>query len=320
MKTLITLIISNLSNNNLIVARARLFPSYKGISYFRLVFTPEKNIKILKIKSQNQIKFFTVPFNKVTEFEFIKLLQLNLKLDTVYTILFKYTSYELGIQRYLLLGLGPHTPIPVRETPELNLDRLLYKHYLDKLEILMDMDRYNIAIANKDFSVIFLKEFILEETLKKVYPITQIPLSKGLLILGKTKQLFSTQILAVSNTDKNFGSLHFKLKIKIEYLTKLIEKIQSRSVSDKSSTQNSNTSYVLQHGVGQKSPIYSRINEVLFGGYELNYYYYYYNKDIDFSIYNSIPTEHWDLRTESLKYLSKDLNSLEIFGIFPYHL
>jgi len=49
--------------------------------------------------------------------------------------------------------------------------RLLFEHYLEKLEILMN--RYNIE--NPDFIVIYLKELILEETLKKVDPITQKP-------------------------------------------------------------------------------------------------------------------------------------------------
>lgn len=47
----------------------------------------------------------------------------------------------------------------------------------------------------------------------------------------------------------------------------------------------------------------------------------YYNKDIDISKYNSIPSYHWELRAETLKYLSQDLNSLlEILGKFQVHL
>jgi hypothetical protein len=200
-----------------------------------------------------------VPFNELTEFEFIKLLQLNLKLDTDYTILFQYTSYEQGIH----FMLGPQTGIPVRETNELKFYRLLYEHYLEKLEILLD--RYNIE--NPDFIVIYLKELILEETLKKVDPISQIALSKGLVRVGTTKHNFSTHILPVSKAEKNFGSL-LQDKLKIEYLTKLIEKIQTRSVSDLSRTKISQTSYVLQQGVAYKSPIYSSIKEVLCGGNE----------------------------------------------------
>jgi hypothetical protein len=269
MKTLITLFISNLSNIKLRCARASasasatLYHQVKVSYYSTLVFSPENNLNIRKPnvfqKSKNKIKFFTVPFNELTEFEFIKLLQLNLKVDTEYTILFQYASYEQGIH----FMLGPQTGIPVRETHDLNFYRLLSEHYLENLEILMD--RYNIE--NPDFIVIYLKELILEETLKKVDPISQIALSKGLLRLGKTKQFFSTNILPLSKAEKNFGSL-LEDKLQIEYLKKLFEKIQSRSVSELSTTHNSKTSDVLQHGDAYKSPIYYSINEVLCGGYE----------------------------------------------------
>ena len=47
----------------------------------------------------------------------------------------------------------------------------------------------------------------------------------------------------------------------------------------------------------------------------------FYNKDIDLSVYNSIPSGQWDLRAETLKYLGKDLNSLlEILCKFQTHL
>lgn len=52
------------------------------------------------------------------------------------------------------------------------------------------MNRSNIE--NPDFIVIYLKELILEETLKKADPISQIALSKGLVSVGKTKQFFSS--------------------------------------------------------------------------------------------------------------------------------
>ena len=149
-----------------------------------------------KNKNTNTNTKITVPFNELTEFELIKLLQLILKVNTFYTILFQYTSYEQGIH----IMLGPQTGIPMRETPELNKYRLLFEHYLDKLEILMD--RYNIeqpplhmSIGQMDFIVIYLKELILEESIKNVDPISQIAISKGLVRVVKTKQFFSSNIL-----------------------------------------------------------------------------------------------------------------------------
>jgi DNA polymerase type B, organellar and viral len=56
---------------------------------------------------------------------------------------------------------------------------------------------------------------------------------------------------------------------------------------------------------------------------------YYNNNNIDFApldgntaaVYNSIPSEQWELRAETLKYLGKDLNSLlEILDKFQDHL
>lgn len=123
-----------------------------GNSYSTLEVYPENNLKIRKpfvLKNKNKIKNFTVPFNELTEFEFIILLQLNLKLDNDYTILFQYTSYEQGIH----IMLGAQIGIPMRKTHNLKIYRLLFEHYLELLEILLN--RYNIE--NPDFIVIYLK-------------------------------------------------------------------------------------------------------------------------------------------------------------------
>lgn len=67
-------------------------------SYTSLVPVPKNNLDIQwrlpTIKNKTEIKIFTVPLHELTEFEFIKLLQLNLNLDSQYTILFQYTLYE----------------------------------------------------------------------------------------------------------------------------------------------------------------------------------------------------------------------------------
>lgn len=81
---------------------------------------------------------------------------------------------------------------------------------------------------------------ILEETLKKVDPLSQTALIKGLVREGKTKPLFNSPILPLSYKEKYFGSL-LQDKLKIEYLRKLIEKLQSRSLSELSTTLNSQT-------------------------------------------------------------------------------
>jgi hypothetical protein len=118
-----------------------------GNSYSTLEVYPENNLKIRKpfvLKNKNKIKFFTVPFNELTEFEFIILL-----LDNDYTILFQYTSYEQGIH----IMLGAQIGIPMRKTHNLKIYRLLFEHYLELLEILLN--RYNIE--NPYFIVIYLK-------------------------------------------------------------------------------------------------------------------------------------------------------------------
>lgn len=121
--------------------------------------------------------------------------------------------------------LASQVGIIVIESPDLAYYRTLYEHFLELLEILKE--RYDIE--SPDFIIIYLKELILEESLKKENPISQIMLRKALVKVGETKRLFSSNILPPSYNEKYFGSL-LQDKLKIEYLSKIIEKMQKCKV------------------------------------------------------------------------------------------
>ena len=116
---------------------ARPFHKGKECTYSSLILASGNDLDIRKPIKTN-IKIFTIPLNELTEFEFIKLLQLNLNLDTMYTILFQYTLYEKNSH----LMLGPQVGIKVKETHNFKYYRNLYEHFLEILEI--TMDRYNV--------------------------------------------------------------------------------------------------------------------------------------------------------------------------------
>jgi hypothetical protein len=104
----------------------------KGCTYSSLVKFPGNNLDIRKpfeSITKTKLQIFTVPLTDLTEIEFLKLLQLNLKLDTDYTILFQYTLYEQSIHIMLEPQLGIH----LRETHDFKIYSLLYEHYLEKL-------------------------------------------------------------------------------------------------------------------------------------------------------------------------------------------
>lgn len=103
-----------------------------------MAISPIYNFDNLDIRRKeiikNKLKTFTFPLHELTMIEFIKLLQLNLNLDTFYTILFQYSSYEEGI--YLMLG--PQVGINVRETHDIKYYQTLYDHLLEKLDLIME--------------------------------------------------------------------------------------------------------------------------------------------------------------------------------------
>nr|YP_009504989.1 hypothetical protein [Lyophyllum shimeji]AWW14108.1 hypothetical protein [Lyophyllum shimeji] len=55
------------------------------------------------IKQKFQLKEITIPFNEFTEIRFIMVLMLNLKLDSLNTLLFQYNKYSLHSRTRLLL-------------------------------------------------------------------------------------------------------------------------------------------------------------------------------------------------------------------------
>ena len=131
-------------------------------------------------------------------------MQLNLNLVTTYTILFQYCLYEKNT--HLILGLlRTQTGINVKETHNLNYYRDLYEHFLELLDITMQC----YGVESPDFIVIYLKEIILEveETLKKINPISQIVLNKSLVKVGETKRLFNNNIIPITYNLKDFGHL-----------------------------------------------------------------------------------------------------------------
>lgn len=169
-----------------------------------------------------------MPLHELTEFEFIKLLQLNLNLDSQYTILFQYTLYERCATGGTYLMLGPQVGISVRETHNFKYYKELYSHYSDLLSAILE--RYDVR--SPDFIVIYLKELILEDTLKiTVDPTAKIVLNKGIINVGETKRNFNNNILPLTYNEKYFGSL-LQENLRLEYLTKLIIKLNENKSCD----------------------------------------------------------------------------------------
>lgn len=161
-----------------------------------------------------------IPFRELTEIKFLNTLLFNLKLKSLYTILYQYNLYSEGIN-YML---GPQVGINVKESHDLKYYKDLYKHLLDLLEI--TMSKYNLEVA--DFIVIHLKEIVLEDAIK-TGQISKIKLNKGIVKVGSTKQKFNSQILPLTINDKYFGSL-LEASIRLEFLNQIIGKLQEKKI------------------------------------------------------------------------------------------
>ena len=81
----------------------------------------------------------TVPFLELTKIKFLNVLFLNLKVRSINSILFQYTSYQQGI--YYMLG--KQVGVVVHDSHDLKHYKNLFEHYVEKLELLMD--RYQLA-------------------------------------------------------------------------------------------------------------------------------------------------------------------------------
>nr|YP_009739367.1 LAGLIDADG homing endonuclease [Tricholoma bakamatsutake]QIC20211.1 LAGLIDADG homing endonuclease [Tricholoma bakamatsutake] len=100
----------------------------------------------------------TVPFNELTEIRFIQILMLNLKLNSLNTILFQYNEYST----FTNLILAPQLGIVVKDKHDISYYRILFDHYIEKLESIMSL--YNVGTP--DFIVIHLKEILVDDNIK----------------------------------------------------------------------------------------------------------------------------------------------------------
>lgn len=186
-----------------------------------------KDINNLAIRNLTKTKInykfdkVIIPFKELTEIKFLNILLLNLKLDTLYTILFQYTLYENNIN----FMLGPQVGINVKETHNLEYYRNLYEHLLEKLSIIMES--YNVEAP--DFITLIMKELVLEETIKKGV-ISKIEISKGLGKIGEVKRNFNSSILPFTYNEKYFGNL-LQGSLKLEFLNKLIDQLEENKLT-----------------------------------------------------------------------------------------
>jgi hypothetical protein len=74
----------------------------------------------------------TVPFNELTEIRFIQILMLNLKINSLNTILFQYNEYSTTTN----LILGPQV---VKDKHDIYYYQSLLEHYNYNLESLMSL-------------------------------------------------------------------------------------------------------------------------------------------------------------------------------------
>jgi hypothetical protein len=124
-----------------------------------LITSDSNAIMVSKNKSNTEIRHkhkyqliqVTVPFNELNEIRirFIQVLMLNLKINSLNTILFQYSDYST----FTNLMLGPQVGIVVKAKHDISYYRNLFEHYIERLESIMSL--YNVG--RPDFIVISLK-------------------------------------------------------------------------------------------------------------------------------------------------------------------
>nr|QWO71369.1 DNA polymerase [Termitomyces sp. T123] len=200
-----------------------LFPAEVSCCSSVLLAVPPKfliasqNTSNSEIKHKYQLIKVTVPFNELSEIKFIKLLMLNLKLNSLNTILFQYNEYST----FTNLMLGPQVGIVVKETHDIAYYRRLFEHYIEKLEILMSL----YMVDTPDFIVIHLKELLVDDSIK-IGQMSKIELPKRLITVSETKTKFNNKMLPLTLDEKHFGNL-LQDSIKAEYLNKIINYLQN---------------------------------------------------------------------------------------------
>ena len=125
----------------------------------------------------------------MNEIRFIQLLMLNLKVTSLNTILFQYSSYSTTT--YLMLG--PQVGLVVRDKHDISYYRILYEHYIEKLESIMSL--YNTGVP--DFIIIHLKEILVEGKIK-IGQLSKIDLPTKLINVSDTKIKFNSKILPLT--------------------------------------------------------------------------------------------------------------------------
>lgn len=176
---------------------------------------------VSKTKTSKKEKYnlitIAVPFNEFTEIRFIQLLMLNLKVTSLNTILFQYSSYSTSTN----LMLGPQVGLVVRDKHDISYYRILFEHYIDKLESIMSL--YDASVP--DFIIIHLKEILVEGKIK-IGQLSKIDLPTKLINVSDTKIKFNNKILPLTLDERDFGNL-LQSSIKVKYLEKIINDLQN---------------------------------------------------------------------------------------------
>ena len=170
-----------------------------------------------EIKHKHKLIQITIPFYELTEIRFIQVLMLNLKINSLNTILFQYNEYST----FTNLMLGPQVGIVVKDKHDISYYRNLFDHYIEKLESIMSL--YNVSTP--DFIVIHLKEILVDDNIK-IGRLSQIDLPQKLINVSETKTKFNSKILPLTLDDKHYGYL-LQDRIKADYLKKIINNLQN---------------------------------------------------------------------------------------------
>ena len=181
------------------------------------IVTKNKTDTAKEVAVKYKLITVSVPFHEFTEIRFIQLLMLNLKINSLNTILFQYSSYSTSTN----LMLGPQVGVVVRDRHDISYYRILYEHYIEKLESIMSL--YNAGVP--EFVIIHLKEILVDGKVK-IGQLFQIDLPKKLINVSDTRIKFNSKILPLTLDERDFGSL-LQDVIKANYLENIINNLQN---------------------------------------------------------------------------------------------
>jgi len=181
------------------------------------------SLDLLKIQEKTNINFSLKSYYLAYPFSlhvFIKLLVLNLNLNSNYTILFQYHSYQLNLNYMITRQCG----LIVKDSHDINYYIDLYNFFIENLEMLTDLYQIqlpDIIIINIK-QIILNKEFLLDD-------IKNISLNKSITKLVETKSFFRKQIIPLTYKEEYLGNLLVD-EIRLEYLNKLIDLINNHQI------------------------------------------------------------------------------------------